>query len=75
MVVVVGGVGRQVVGSGHSFSSIALTDGVMISLEAYDQVVHIDQHNKTVTVQVIPSTLFLFKLLLHGQGNKNRNSL
>jgi L-gulonolactone oxidase len=41
----------KVAGSGHSFSDIALTDGVMISLQRYARVLEVDAAAGTVTVQ------------------------
>eukprot|EP00455_Lapot_gusevi_P019685 TRINITY_DN209_c0_g1_i3.p1 TRINITY_DN209_c0_g1~~TRINITY_DN209_c0_g1_i3.p1 ORF type:complete len:435 (+),score=145.46 TRINITY_DN209_c0_g1_i3:43-1347(+) len=35
----------KVVGAGHSFSGIALTDGIMISLDKYNKVVGVDKSN------------------------------
>jgi len=45
------GVHVKVVGAGHSFSAIALTNGRMISLDRYDAVVALDRENRQVTVQ------------------------
>ena len=39
------------VGSGHSFTSIAATDGVRLVLDAYDTPVRIDREARRVTVQ------------------------
>ena len=41
----------KVVGSGHSFTDIALTDGVLIDMVQYDQLLGFDQERRTVTVQ------------------------
>lgn len=41
----------KVVGAGHSFSSIACTNGIMIDLSAYDRVVSHDPEGRTVTVE------------------------
>lgn len=41
----------KVVGAGHSFTDIACTDGVMVSLDRYDGVLDVDQGAGTVTVQ------------------------
>jgi L-gulono-1,4-lactone dehydrogenase len=41
----------KVVGTGHSFSSIACTSGVMVDLSAYDRVVDHDRERGTVTVE------------------------
>jgi len=45
------GVRLKVVGSGGSFSGIALTDGWLVSLERYREVVRVDKEARTVTVQ------------------------
>ncbi len=41
----------KVVGSGHSFTDIASTDGCMVRLDNYDRVLNIDGESATVTVQ------------------------
>ncbi len=41
----------KVVGSGHSFTSIALTDGTLVELDRYQQVLHVDTEQRQVTVQ------------------------
>ncbi len=41
----------KVVGAGHSFTDIACTDGVMVSLDNYDRVLDVDKENGTITVQ------------------------
>ncbi|MEY3414091.1 MAG: hypothetical protein RJA79_966, partial [Actinomycetota bacterium] len=41
----------KAVGSGHSFTAIALAEGVLIDLINYDAVIAIDKNAKTVTVQ------------------------
>lgn len=41
----------KVVGAGHSFTDIACTDGVMVSLDSYDRVLAVDGEARTVTVQ------------------------
>ena len=41
----------KVVGAGHSFTDIACTDGVLMSLDAYDNVLSVDKAARTVTVQ------------------------
>lgn len=45
--------GRRVkaIGSGHSFTGIGLTDGVLLSLERMDRVLAIDRDRSQVTVQ------------------------
>lgn len=41
----------KVVGAGHSFTDIACTDGVQVSLDRYDRVLDVDKASGTVTVQ------------------------
>ncbi|HYZ93831.1 MAG TPA: D-arabinono-1,4-lactone oxidase [Actinomycetota bacterium] len=41
----------KVRGAGHSFTDIACTDGVMISLDRYNSVLDVDRNAGTVTVQ------------------------
>jgi L-gulono-1,4-lactone dehydrogenase len=41
----------KVVGTGHSFTDIACTDGVQISLDRYDRVLSVDESAGTATVQ------------------------
>ena len=41
----------KVVGSGHSFTGIALTDGRLIKLDDYGRVLSIDREKQTATVQ------------------------
>ena len=41
----------KVVGSGHSFTSIAVTDGAVIALDRYQQVLGVDVELRQVTVQ------------------------
>ena len=45
--------GRRVkaVGSGHSFTAIAISEEVLVDLSDYDEIVAIDKINQTVTVQ------------------------
>jgi L-gulono-1,4-lactone dehydrogenase len=45
--------GRRVkgVGAGHSFTSIACTDGTMVDLSRYGRVLHHDPETRTVTVE------------------------
>ena len=42
----------KAVGSGHSFTGIALTDGILLDLSQYNQIIDIDKNNRLVTVQV-----------------------
>jgi FAD-linked oxidoreductase len=46
-----GGQRVKVVGSGHSFTGIALTDGRLIRLDDYARVLSIDREKQTATVQ------------------------
>ena len=39
------------VGAGHSFTDIACTDGVLVSLDRYNKVLDVDRANNTITVQ------------------------
>ena len=41
----------KAVGAGHSFTDVALTDGVLIDLRDYDRVLAVDRETCTVTVQ------------------------
>jgi len=41
----------KVVGAGHSFTDIACTDGVMVSLDDYGEVLNVDKEKGTITVQ------------------------
>lgn len=41
----------KVVGAAHSFSDIAMTDGVLVSLDAMDRVLELDRQRSTVRVQ------------------------
>jgi L-gulonolactone oxidase len=45
--------GRRVkaVGSGHSFTAIAVSEEVLVDLSNYDEIIAIDKMNQTVTVQ------------------------
>ena len=45
--------GRRVkaVGSGHSFTAIAIAEEVLVDLSKYDEIIAIDKINRTVTVQ------------------------
>jgi FAD-linked oxidoreductase len=49
----------KVVGAGHSFTDIACTDGVQVSLDNYDRVLFVDRERARVTAQagVLLSTL------------------
>lgn len=41
----------KAVGSGHSFTSVALAEDVLVDLSNYDEVVALDRQAKTITVQ------------------------
>src|SRR5688572_21832469 len=41
----------KVVGAGHSFTDIACTDGVLVSLDRYNRVLDVDRDAGTVTVE------------------------
>ena len=41
----------KAVGSGHSFTAIALAEEILVDLSHYDQVIEIDKTKNTVTVQ------------------------
>jgi len=41
----------KVIGSGHSFTDIACTDGCMLKLDGYNKVLNVDRHNATITAQ------------------------
>ena len=41
----------KAVGSGHSFTSVALAEDVLVDLSNYDEVVAVDRQAKTITVQ------------------------
>ncbi|MFM1777341.1 MAG: binding domain, partial [Actinomycetota bacterium] len=41
----------KAVGSGHSFTAIAVSEEVLVDLSDYDEIVAIDKINQTVTVQ------------------------
>ena len=41
----------KAIGAGHSFTAAAMTNGVLISLERLDRVLHVDRERARVTVQ------------------------
>ena len=47
----VGGQRVKVVGSGHSFTGVALTDGRLVQLDNYNRVLAVDREKRTATVQ------------------------
>src|SRR5205807_344782 len=52
-------------GSGHSFTDIGCTDGVLIKLDRYNQVLNVDRDAKTVTAQAGITILKLSDALAH----------
>ena len=62
----------KAVGSGHSFTAIALAEELLVDLSHYDQVIEIDKSKHTVTVQ---SGIQLSKLnaVLHKNGLAMQN--
>ena len=62
----------KAVGSGHSFTAIALAEEVLVDLADYDDVIEIDQTKKTITVQ---SGIQLSKIneVLHQNGLAMQN--
>jgi L-gulono-1,4-lactone dehydrogenase len=68
------GAGRRVrvVGSGHSFSDIALTDGVQIRLDRLDRVLDVDRQSGLVRVQAgITIRELSARLVEHGLAMEN----
>jgi L-gulonolactone oxidase len=62
----------RVAGSGHSFSDIACTDGVMLSLEHLDRVLEVDSVRRTARVQAGVTIHALSESLLeHGLALEN----
>ncbi|HVT78074.1 MAG TPA: D-arabinono-1,4-lactone oxidase [Acidimicrobiales bacterium] len=65
----------KVVGSGHSFTACALTDGVQIVLDRYDKVIAIDRRANTVTVQAgctiadLNKTLYQYGMAMPNLGD------
>lgn len=55
----------KVIGSGHSFTDIACTDGVMIRLDNYNQVLSVDRDAATVTAQSGITLLQLSEAIAH----------
>ena len=41
----------KAIGSGHSFTSIGLTDGVLLQLDRFDRLLSVDEHSGQVTVE------------------------
>src|SRR6202030_121043 len=62
----------RVAGSGHSFSDIACTDGLMLSLERLDRVLDVDRETASVRVQAgITIHELSRRLLEHGLALEN----
>ena len=62
----------KVRGAGHSFTDIACTDGVMVSLDRYNRVLDVDTDARTATVQAGISIKELNRqLALHGLAMSN----
>lgn len=62
----------KVVGAGHSFTGIALTDGRLIRLDRYRAVLHIDRERRRATVQAgIPLRRLNEELDAHGLALEN----
>lgn len=57
----------KVVGSGHSFTPAAVSDGHMISIDALSGLVSVDRNSKTVVVRA-GTTLNKLNRLLHAEG-------
>lgn len=62
----------RVVGSGHSFTPLVATDQVIVSLEGFQGLLHVDQDQQQVTVKAGTTIQNLGKLLLEqGLGQLN----
>jgi L-gulonolactone oxidase len=62
----------KVVGTGHSFTDIACTDGVLIDLADYDRILSIDRERSRVTVQAgIPLRVLNEALAARGLAMEN----
>lgn len=57
----------KVAGTGHSFTDIACTDGLMLRLDRHDRVLNLDQRARTVTVEA-GTTLAALSDRLAGEG-------
>src|SRR5215213_5082178 len=66
------GCGLRVVGAGHSFTPLAWTDGVLISLDRYTGLEHVDLAAARATVRAGTQIKVLGELLFaHGLGQAN----
>ena len=62
----------KAIGSGHSFTSIGLTDGVLLRLDHLDRLVHVDRDSCRVTVEGgMPLHRLNATLARHGLGLTN----
>jgi L-gulonolactone oxidase len=62
----------KAVGAGHSFTSVACTDGHLLDLSGYDRVLDIDRERRQVTVQAgIPLSRLNEQLAEHGLALEN----
>jgi L-gulono-1,4-lactone dehydrogenase len=65
----------KVIGSGHSFTDIGCTDGCLIKLDRYNQVLGIDREGRTITAQAgitilqLSSALAPFGLAMENMGD------
>src|SRR3954447_2831103 len=70
--------GRRVkaIGSGHSFTGIGLTDGVLLSLDRHAQLLGVDAATSQVTVQAgMPLHQLNATLVEHGLGLTNMGDI
>src|SRR5687767_3549778 len=66
------GCGLRVVGAGHSFTPLASTDGVLVSLDRYTGLEQVDQAAQQATVRAGTQIKALGELLFaHGLGQAN----
>jgi len=71
----------RAVGSGHSFTDCACTDGVMIDMTAMQRIVHVDRARARVTVEggirlsALAATLAEHGLALENQGDIDRQTI
>lgn len=66
----------KALGSGHSFTDIAATDGILLDLQRYNRVLDVDAQNKRVTVQAGISLATLSEeLATHGLALENMGDI
>lgn len=66
----------KAIGSGHSFTGVALTNGRQVSLEDYGRVLHIDREEQQVTVQAgIPLWRLCQEIAPHGLSLANMGDI